>query len=322
MISNGMTMCTGAPMNAPEEACATSAPAPAMATGVGFLAVLLWALLAPFTVLAAGVPALQLVAMSFFIATLIGLVFLASSKAARRSLRSFSLPAALLGVCGLLGYHFFYFLALRLAPPLEANLINYLWPLLIVLFSALLPGSAGLRWWHVAGVSLGLAGAVLVISGGASGLSASGAWAGYGAALAAAITWSAYSVLSRRFHAVPSVAVTFYCAATACAAALASLALEQPVWLLDARQWLAVVGLGLGPVGLAFYVWDFGCKHGDIRALGAASYFAPLISTALLVGFGLSEANPLLWLAAILITVGALLAARDLIFRRPAEAKA
>ena len=299
----------------------TAVPAPAVATAVGFVAILLWALLAPFTVLAGGVPSLQLVAMSFFIATLIGVVYLAGSSTARRGLRRLSLPAALLGTCGLLGFHFFYFLSLSLAPPLEANLINYLWPLLIVLFSALLPGSAGLRWWHLAGVTLGLAGAVLVITGGASGLSASGAWAGYAAAFAAALVWSSYSVLSRLFRGVPSVAVTLYCSATACAGALASLALEQPIWPLDARQWLAVVGLGLGPVGLAFYVWDYGCKHGDIRVLGAASYFAPLISTSLLVGFGLSEANPLLWLAAVLITCGALLAARDLIFRgRPRTA--
>src|SRR5687767_5880594 len=127
-------------------------------TGVGLIAVLLWASLATLTVLAGGVPPLQLEAMSFAIGSLIGLGYLAATPRARSDLRHITWPSVLLGVGGLLGYHFFYFLSLGNAPPLQANLLNYTWPLLIVLFSALLPGEQGrLRWNHLAGALTALA---------------------------------------------------------------------------------------------------------------------------------------------------------------------
>jgi drug/metabolite transporter (DMT)-like permease len=150
----------------------------------------------------------------------------------------------------------------------------------------------------------------------------SSALAGYGVALLSALTWSGYSVLSRLFAKVPSSAVTLYCAATAIAAAFAHLALEDTVWPQSTAQWLAVLGLGIGPVGLAFYVWDHGCKHGDLRVLGVSAYFAPLLSTILLVAFGLAAGSPVLWLAAFAITAGALLASKDMLSTRSRRADA
>jgi drug/metabolite transporter (DMT)-like permease len=296
---------------------------PRAATGVGLIAVLLWSALATLTMLARGIPPLQLEAMSFAVGALIGMLYLAFNTQARRDLRRLSWPAALVGVGGLLGFHFFYFLSLQHAPPLQANLINYLWPLLIVLFSALLPAEDRLRWNHVLGALIALAGAVLAITGGRLDLAGfSGAAFGYAAALAAALTWSAYSVLSRLFAAVPSSAVTIYCAATAIGAALGHGVAEETVWPLSSAQWLAVLLLGLGPVGLAFYVWDYGCKRGDLRVLGAAAYFAPLLSSAMLMAFGLAEATPTLWVAAGAITAGALLASKDLLGRSQKAATA
>ena len=286
------------------------------ATGVGLIAIPLWSSLATLTVLAKGIPPLQLVAMSFALAALTGGAALVVRPRMRYELRQFTLPAAVLGAGGLLFYHAFYFSALSIAPPLEASLVNYLWPLLIVLFSALLPGAGRLHWHHVAGALVGLSGALLAISKGQAVQLEAGAIAGYGLALAAAVTWAGYSVLSRLFAAVPSSTVTVYCAVTAVAGGLASVILETPVWQLSTQQGLAVLALGLGPLGLAFYVWDHGCKRGDLRVLGAAAYFAPLLSSALLVACGLSEASPVLWLAAIAIAGGAVLASKDLLFRR------
>lgn len=285
------------------------------ATLLGLGAILLWATLAPLTVVASGVPPLQLVAMSFGLGAVIGLAFLAVSPGARRDVRKVTPGAALLGIGGLLGFHFFYFLSLSLAPPLEANLVNYLWPLLIVLFSALLPNSGGrLQAHHLIGALIAFAGAALAITKGeALPTLAPQALAGYGVALLSALTWASYSVLSRLFASVPSSAVALYCAATAIAAAATHFAFETSAWPLTATQWAAIVGLGLGPVGLAFYVWDFGCKHGDLRVLGASAYFAPLLSTVLLVVFGFAEGSAVLWLAAAAITGGALLASRDML---------
>ncbi len=284
------------------------------ATGIGFVAVLLWALLALFTAASGRVPPFQLAAMAFAVGGGIGVVtwfFRPSRMAALRQPKR----VWLLGVAGLFGYHFFYFTALRNAPPVEAGLIAYLWPLLIVLFSALLPGER-LRIHHVLGALLGLAGAVLIVTGGGEIAFRAEYAFGYGMALVCALTWSSYSVLSRRYSGVPTDVVTGFCLATALLAAVCHVLLEQTVWPSGVGQWLAVLGLGLGPVGLAFYVWDYGVKHGDIQVLGASSYGAPLLSTLVLIATGFAELTWIVAVACLLITAGAVLAAKDLIFAR------
>ncbi len=296
---------------------ALEAPAerhPLRATLIGGIAVLLWALLALFTTWAAGVPPFQLVAMTFAVAFAVSMITL--SLRGRRALARLRQPAAVwaLGVTGLFGYHFFYFVALANAPAVDASLIAYLWPLLIVVFSALLPGER-LRWFHVAGALMGLAGAGLLVTGGGK-VSFKAEFAmGYLAALACALTWSSYSVANRRFGQVPTDVVGGFCGAVALLGALCHFTLETTV-VPDAGQWLAVLLLGLGPVGAAFFAWDHGTKHGNIQALGAFSYAAPLISTLVLIGFGKAEATWVVGLACALIAGGAVLASKELL-RRP-----
>lgn len=282
------------------------------ATFIGFIAVALWALLALFTVATAPVPPFQLNAMTFTIGGAVGLVWLGVTGSFGVLWRV-SWRVYLFGTLGLFGYHAFYFTALRLAPPAEAGLIAYLWPLLIVLFSGLLPGET-LRAGHVVGALVSLAGAVLIL-GGSLGAGGAGSAAGYAFALACALTWSGYSVLSRRLGATPTASVVVFCLATAGLSALAHGLFEDTVAPVGMRGWLAVLGLGLGPVGLAFYTWDIGVKRGDIQLLGTASYAAPLLSTLALIAAGMAEPRRELLLAAALITAGALLAARA--SRRP-----
>jgi drug/metabolite transporter (DMT)-like permease len=286
------------------------------ATLVGGIAVLLWATLALLTTAAQPVPPFQLVALTFAIAFLLALgkwtaARLGGGAAVLSHLRQ---PAAVwaLGVGGLFGYHFFYFTALARAPSVDASLIAYLWPLLIVLLSALLPGER-LRWWHVAGGIAGLVGAGLLVTQNAGGGVAFRAEfaLGYLAALACAFTWSVYSVLSRRFGRVPSDAVGGFCGVTAALGLLCHLAFEETRWP-DLGGWLAVLALGLGPVGAAFFVWDYGVKRGDIKALGAFAYAAPLLSTLLLIVFGRAAATWTVAAACALIVGGAALAGGDL----------
>jgi len=284
------------------------------ATAIGFTAVLLWSLLALFTAASGAMPPFQLTAISFGIGGLAGVALWTVRPAAAKALRQ-PWPVWLLGVGGLFGYHAAYFIALRNAPVVEAGLLNYLWPLLIVVFSALLPGER-LKWQHVVGCALALIGAVLVVTRG-QGFGFDPAYLpGYAAAVFAALAWSSYSVLSRRFAHVPSDAITGFCLATAILAAIVHVAIEPTIWPTSAWQWAAIVGLGVGPVGLAFYVWDIGVKHGDIQVLGAASYSAPLLSTAILVLAGYATYSHTLLIACLLITAGALIAASELLFRR------
>ena len=277
------------------------------ATLVGFVAVLLWALLALFTVGTSPVPALQLNAVTFAIGGAIGLVWLGSTGGFA-DLRAVPMRVYLFGTAGLFGYHFLYFSALRLAPPAEAGLIAYLWPLLIVLFSGLLPGEV-LRRGHVLGGLIGFAGAALIVANGFGGFDV-GALPGYGLALLCALTWSGYSVLSRRLGAVPTASVVVFCLATSVLSAVAHLFLEQTVWPTSATGWLSIIGLGVGPVGIAFFVWDVGVKKGDLQLLGVASYAAPVLSTFALIAAGLAQPSVTLLAATALITGGAMLAAR------------
>jgi drug/metabolite transporter (DMT)-like permease len=278
-----------------------------LATLVGSGAIVLWSCLALLTAASGTVPPFELAAMTFAIGGTVGLVVMA----ARRRLTVLRQPAAvwLVGVGGLFGYHALYFAALRAAPPAQAGLIAYLWPLLIVLFSAALPGE-GLGLRHVLGACLGLAGSALLLL--ANGSGATGFEArfslGYLLALACAFVWSSYSVLSRRMASVPTETVAGFCLVTAALSLLAHAAFEQTVWPRAGAESLAIVALGVGPVGAAFYLWDYGVKNGDIRTLGVASYAAPVLSTLLLVACGYAQASGSLALSCGLIVAGAAVA--------------
>jgi drug/metabolite transporter (DMT)-like permease len=266
------------------------------------------------TVATGKTPALQLAAMTFAIGALVGSLTWIRRPGAIGALWQPPL-AWIVGVGGLFGYHALYFLALRFAPPAEAGLLNYLWPLLIVLFSALLPGER-LAPHHVIGAVLGLAGTVLLFAGNAGSGFAPGQVPGLIAAFVAAFVWAAYSVMSRKLKSIPTDAVAGFCLATALLAAVVHGAVEATVWPDNPAQWLAIAALGVGPVGAAFYAWDIGMKRGDIRVLGAASYATPLLSTAFLMMAGFAKPSATIAIAAVLIAGGGLIAARDMIGKK------
>jgi drug/metabolite transporter (DMT)-like permease len=287
---------------------------PRTATLIGLTAILMWSLLAALTVATGKIPAFQLAAMTFAIGALVGSLTWIGRPDAIRALRQAPL-AWIVGVGGLFGYHALYFLALRFAPPAEAGLLNYLWPLLIVLFSSVLPGER-LAPHHIIGALLGLAGTVLLFAGNSLSGFAPGQLPGLFAAFVAAFVWAAYSVMSRKLKSVPTDAVAGFCLATALLAALVHGLVEDTVWPETTAQWLAIASLGVGPVGAAFYAWDVGMKRGDIRVLGAASYATPLLSTSFLIVAGFARPSANIAIAAVLIAGGGLIAARDMFWRR------
>jgi drug/metabolite transporter (DMT)-like permease len=285
-----------------------SNPTRGTATLIGLSAVLMWGLLAVLSSLVPEVPSFQLTAMALLIGGCLGAASWLFRPGAASSLRQ-PWPVWLLGIYGIFGYHFAYFTALRLAPPVEANLVNYLWPLLIVLFSALLPGEK-LKPRHVAGAAMGFAGAALIVAGNGLDLRFEHV-AGYAMALLCAVIWSSYSVGSRRYKAVPTDMVVGFCLAGAVLAGLCHLAFETTQWPSYATGWLAIAALGLLPTGLAFYVWDIGVKNGDIQVLGAAAYATPVISTVLLIVAGKGSFTIIVALALALVTIGAWVASRE-----------
>ena len=284
------------------------------ATIAGFAAIIMWSLLALFTAASGTVPPFQLLSMTFAIGSLVGLT---GWLFKRPSSATFTQPAKvwLIGISGLFGYHFFYYTALRNAPTAEASLIAYLWPLLIVLFSTLLPNEK-FRWFHAVGALLGFVGTLLLLtSRDETGVPAQGSILGFGSAFLCAFIWSGYSILSRSFRNVPTDIVVIYCIATAVLSLLCHQILEETVWPKTGSEWLAVLALGLFPVGLAFYAWDHAVKHGPIQLLGSAAYLSPVLSTLILVVAGVTEMRWQLVVAALMVTSGAVIATGKLSMR-------
>lgn len=264
-------------------------------------AILLWGSLAALGVRLAGVPPFFLVGSALSLAGLLSLPFWWRTR--------WRLGPLCLGVYGLFGFHFFLFMALRLAPPLPANLINYLWPLFIVVLAPLFDRSAALGWQHLSGAVLGLAGAVLALS---SGAPAGPGFAletrsllGYACALTSALIWATYSLASRRIarsgDPFPTEAVGQFCLISGLLA-LACHGVLEPAAAPSLRDALLLVVLGIGPMGAAFFLWDAALRRGDARRIGTLAYATPLCSTAglALVGAGHLGTKSLMALALII----------------------
>lgn len=285
-----------------------------VATAVGLVAIGLWAALALLTTLCAGLPPFELLTLSFAVAFCLSVLILA--RRGGGAFRAWRQPVSVwaFSFIGIFSYHALYFTALSRAPAAQASLIAYLWPLLIVLLSTLSKRQS-FRARHLLGAVLGFCGSALVILGPDAGTAdVAFPWAGYAAAAAGALVWSSYSVLNRRFQHVPSEFIGGVCGLVALAGLGAHLVFERTV-APDAVQWGAVFLLGAGPVGIAFFAWDHATKHGHISLLGALSYLAPLLSTLLLLLFGLTPMSWSIVAAAILIVLGAAIASFGLVSR-------
>ena len=270
-------------------------------------AIALWGTLAALGVALAHVPPFLLTGLALCIGGLLALP-LSGFELSRWRV---PLPTLALGVGGLFGFHFLLFMALRLAPPVQANLINYLWPLFMVLLSPwLLPGTR-LQGVHIAAALLGFAGAALVILGDTAGAGQqTGGWSwGYLLALLSALVWASYSLLTRRVPHFPTAAIGGFALLSGLLSLLCH-ALLEPAVALNGRDMLLIGALGLGPMGAAFFLWDMALKRGDTRQIGILSYLTPLASTAVLVLVGDRAFTWNIALAALMIVGAALLGTR------------
>jgi drug/metabolite transporter (DMT)-like permease len=235
-------------------------------------AIALWAMLASLGVALSHVPPFLLT----------GLALLIGSVPAWPRVREWRVPPSTLalGIYGLFGFHFLLFVALRSAPAVEANLVNYLWPLLIVLLAPVILPGLHPRVAHVFAAFVGFAGAAIAILGaGTSG----GGWSwGYLAALGSAFIWSTYSLMTRRVRPFPTSAIGLFGLVSGLLALACHAWLEAPAQL-TGRDWLFIAIVGLGPLGAAFFLWDKALKLGDPRQIGILSYITPLASTLLLI---------------------------------------
>ncbi len=274
------------------------------ATWYALGAIALWALLAALGVALKTVPPFLLTGIALVIGST------PTWPMVMRQRRLWSMPASTLamGVAGLFGFHFLLFLALRTAPPVQANLVNYLWPLLIVVLAPLVLPNMELRLSHYLAALLGFAGAAVAILGGRD--DALGPWSwGYPLALASALIWASYSLLTRRVRSFPTPAVGLFGLLSGILSLCCHWLLE-PATTLTSHEWGLLVLTGLGPLGAAFLLWDKALKLGDPRQIGILSYLTPLCSTAVLM---LLDVGPFSWsivLAAAMIVGAAWLGRR------------
>jgi drug/metabolite transporter (DMT)-like permease len=278
----------------------SSMTAPLYALG----AIALWATLATLGVSLQHLPPFLLTGIGLVIGSLLALPFVIRD----RRQWQIPLPTLALGIYGLFGFHFLLFVALRHAPAVEVNLVNYLWPLFMVVLAPLLLKSVRLTRLHVLAALLGFAGAAMAILGGSNGVSGGWTW-GYLPALASAFIWASYSLLTKRVPSFPTAAIGLFGLVSGVLSLLCHWALE-PAATLSAQDWVLLTLMGLGPLGTAFFLWDKALKAGDPRQIGILSYLTPLMSTALLM---LVSSRPLSWsiaLAAAMIIGAAVMVAR------------
>ena len=266
-------------------------------------AIVLWATLAALGVSLQHLPPFLLT----------GLALVIGSVPAWPLVRQWRVPATtlLLGIYGLFGFHFLLFIALRTAPPVEANLVNYLWPLLMVVLAPLFLREVKLKGAHIAAAVVGFAGAAIAIVGGAGASSASASWSwGYLPAIGSAFIWASYSLATRRVPAFPTAAIGLFGLLSGLLSLLCHVLLEAPASL-SPRDWTLVAAMGLGPLGAAFFLWDRALKMGDPRHIGILSYLTPLLSTALLLAVSGREFSASIVVAAVLIVGAAVLGTRS-----------
>jgi len=270
-------------------------------------AIALWATLASLGTALAHVPPFLLTGLALMIGSL------PSWPRVLRDRRAWAVPARTLalGVYGLFGFHFLLFIALRHAPPVEANLVNYLWPLFMVVLAPLLLPGVSLTATHLVAALLGFAGAAIAILGArgdAGSPAATGYW-GFAPALGSAFIWASYSLWTKRVRSFPTSAIGLFGLVSG-ALSLACHALLEPSAALSGRDWLLIALCGLGPLGAAFFLWDAALKRGDARQIGILSYLTPLLSTALLLLVTGRTPSASIALAAALIVGAAVLGTR------------
>ena len=266
-------------------------------------AIILWASLASLATLLSNIPPFLLTGIGLIIGALV------SVPALRNGINPWKVPVRtlLIGVYGLFGYHFMLFLALQTAPAVEANLVNYLWPLLIVLLSPIFTRSLSLNFRYLVAAISGFAGAVLAITSNTSGNGFASVEVGYFFALAAAVIWATYSLATTKVPHFPTPAIGLF-ALVSGVLAIGAHFIFEPAASISSTDWWLLVLLGVGPLGGAFYLWDAALKIGDPRRIGILAFLTPLLSSFLLV---LVSGNSLSWqllLATVLIAGGAFVA--------------
>ena len=297
-------------MSLPGEGTARLTPRPKIVwTLLGVSAIPLWALWPLFAVVSTDtMPTFQFLAIIYSIGAMTLFALRRprmdeQSSGVDRSWKAMVVPAAMVSV-GLLVSNIFFLLAIRFMPAAEANLIVYLWPLMIVVLAAPI-GLLKLERRHILSIALGLGGAAFIIGPGSIG----GSWAGIALAGASGLAWALFCVYRLRQGAEAPDALGVGLALSAVASIVIHLGLEATV-IPSPISLLSAVLNGVVPLALGNLVWDYGLRRGNRALLTVIAYATPLVSALILIAFGLAQATMGLLIGGGLIVAGSVISAR------------
>lgn len=280
----------------------------------GVIAIVMWASGALLLALARQVPPLQLLAMSWFMgACFLGGYYIFKGE---NLIAHFKRPLSdyLFVGSGICVYTVLIFWAFYIVPPFEAHILNYLWPVLLMLFLGCFQ-KVPLGMLKLAGLALGFAGCVMLFAYRYNSAGFGGISIGHVMALSAAIIWALYSCFAKgRSYPTAFMVPIFFVSSLLCG--IGHFLIEQTV-VPDVKSTIVVLLIGMTRISYAF--WDYAMRHGDRVMINSLSYLVPLFSTIFMIAGGFGTSRPVIGLAAVLIISGCLIAnVRDIIalFRR------
>jgi len=279
------------------------------ATIFGICGVFLWALGPLFNTELTNLPTFEILSVVFTVSFSLSIIKLTMSKQWHRIKQP--LIIWLIGIAGIFGNDFFYIQAFKSAPAAHVDLINHLWPILVVLFAGFLPEEK-FSFSKIMAVLFGFAGSYLLItdaSNATNDLIAS--WHGYAFAFLAGLTWACYTLLFRFYARIPIEMVGMYFGASLLLALISHHHYEATVTP-SVKQLILLVSMGVTTHGLAYWLWDNGIKKGNFQQLSIISYANPIIAVLLLFAFGKTTISWHLAAAAILVVAAAVLSSSEL----------
>lgn len=273
---------------------------------LGMITIICWGSIATFGNLLIHLPPFYVLGMSFFFGAIPALF-------KPRELFP-SWKVSIWGISGYFGYHFFLFYSFRFAPAIEANLINYLWPVIMVILTPVFFKNERLRSYHIIGAAFSVVGSVIMMMGKNDEMSFD-SMKGYLLALGAALTWPIYTIGKKAMGPISIWAVGGFCLGSSVLCFITHAVIEPRVVLQGHDAWMLFV-MGVGPFGVAFYFWDMALRKGDPKTIGALAYLTPVISTVNLVIFGNQNLSSTTLVAMLLIIGGASTGLLDFLPRR------
>lgn len=278
------------------------------ATLIGYIGVLFWSFSAIFNASVRRIPTFEIIIFAYGTAC----VVILARVAWRREWHKFKQPLMIwvIGILGIYANDVFYIAAFKQIPAVQADLINYLWPVGVIIFSGFLPREK-FNAYHLAAALIALIGVYVLVTGG-RGLGGINPryFVGYSLALSGVVTWCVFVLVSRHYPDIPVEMIGVYCGIGALLSIVPQAVTEKFV-MPTAKDLAVLIMMGLTAQGLAYVLWEIGVKRGNFLLLSVLAYGNPILSVLLLVIFGFTQLTVAVAIASVMVTIAGVFASFD-----------